>query len=76
MVDSFFNRRKYSNKIDSEICYQANNLESISLKSICKKYLKSHSNFFKYFSALTAWNIFSLIYLAPHMSGASLLFVL
>jgi hypothetical protein len=63
MVDSFFNRRKYSNKIDSEICYQANNLESISLKSICKKYLKSHSNFFKYFSALTAWNIFSLIYI-------------
>jgi len=63
MVDNFFNMRKYNNKINSEICCQENNLESKYLKSICKQYLKSHSNFFKYFSALAAWNIFSLIYI-------------
>jgi len=63
MLDNFTNMRKYNNKIDFEICCKEDNLKSNYLKSICQKYLKSHSNFFKYFSALAAWNIFSFIYI-------------
>jgi len=33
------------------------------LNSLKKKYIKSHSNFCKYLSALAAWNIFSLLYI-------------
>ena len=61
MVDNFVKMSGCSNKIDKEICCQENN--SRYLKSICDKYFKVFSNFFKNFIALAAWNIFSLIYI-------------
>tara|TARA_R110001583_G_scaffold123082_1_gene274423 strand:- start:42730 stop:43329 length:600 start_codon:yes stop_codon:yes gene_type:complete len=61
MVDNFIDMNDYKNKINKEISCQEDNTEY--LKSICHKYLKSFSNFFKNFTALAAWNIFSLIYI-------------
>lgn len=61
MVDNFFNMSGYSNKINNEMCCQEKN--SKYLKSICDKYIKSSSVFFKNFIALAAWNVFSLIYI-------------
>jgi len=55
LIISFISIYKY-NKIEMDFwCYE-NNPKS--------KYIKSHGSFYKYLSALTAWNIFSLIYIA------------
>lgn len=61
MVANFINMRDYYIRIDSEMCRQENN--SNYLKSICKKYHKSTSSFYKKLFGLAAWNIFSLIYI-------------
>ena len=61
MVDNFMGMINYKNKIDREMCCQENNFKYS--KSICNKYVTYFSNFFKNFIALTAWNIFSLIYI-------------
>lgn len=61
MVDNFLGMINYKNKIDREMCCQENNFKYSN--SICNKYVVSFSNFFKNFIALTAWNIFSLIYI-------------
>lgn len=61
MVDNFIDMSGYNNKINKEMCCQEDNTKY--LKSICYKYIKSSSNFFKNFIALAAWNVFSLIYI-------------
>ena len=63
MFGNFIAMQDYKKQIDRGICFQENNNESKNLEPLCSKYLKSYSNFFKYFSALTAWNIFSLLYI-------------
>lgn len=60
-IDNFINMNSCNNKIKKEMCCQEVN--SKYLKSICNKYLKATSNFYKNFTALVAWNIFSLIYI-------------
>ena len=61
MVVNFIDLTEYNSKIDREMCCQDNH--SNYLNSICSKYFKSFSNFFKNFLALTAWNVFSLGYI-------------
>lgn len=63
MVGNFISMRDYQKKIDNGISLQETNNTTIYLESLCKKYLKSYSSFFKYFSSLAAWNIFSLLYI-------------
>jgi len=55
LIISFISIYNY-NKIEKEFwCYE-NNPKS--------KYIKAHASFYKYLSALLAWNIFSIIYIA------------
>ena len=63
MVGNFISMGDYKKKIDKGINFQENISHSKYLESLCKKYIKSYSNFCKYFSALAAWNIFSLLYI-------------
>ncbi len=63
MVVNFISMRNYKKKIDTGISFQEVNNKSKYLESLCRKYLISYSNFFKYFSALAAWNIFSMLYI-------------
>jgi len=61
MFDNYMNMKAYNSKIDAEIRHQENN--SNYLTSICEKYHKATSNFYKNLFALAGWNIFSLIYI-------------
>ncbi len=63
MIGNFISMGDYKKKIDKGTSFQENNNQSKYLDSLCKKYIKSYSNFCKYFSALAAWNIFSLLYI-------------
>ena len=60
-VDSFISMNGCNSKIKKEMYCQE--INSKYLKSICNKYLKDSTRFFKNFTALAAWNVFSLIYL-------------
>lgn len=55
LIISFISIKNY-NKIEMDFWSFGNNPES--------KYIKAHASFYKYLSALSAWNIFSFIYIA------------
>ena len=59
-IDNLISMNNCNNTVKKEICCEENN--SKYLNSICNKYLKASTGFFKNFTALVAWNIFSLIY--------------
>ncbi|WP_347174740.1 hypothetical protein [Polaribacter uvawellassae] len=61
MIDSFKNMCSYKKKIKEGVsCHQSN---SKHIESICDKYYKVSSKFFKNLSALVTWNVFSFIYI-------------
>jgi hypothetical protein len=64
MVGNLISSIGYKKKIDRGTNFKEFNAESEYLKSLCKKYIRSYSNFCKYFGGLAAWNIFSLLYVS------------
>ena len=63
MIDSFFNLQIFNKKIDLEFCCNDKKYNMNYSNSICKKYLKSYSIFWKSISGLAIWNLLSLIYI-------------
>lgn len=63
MVGNHISMGDYYKKMNRGINSQENNNKSKYLESLRDKYVKSYSNFFKYFSAIATWNIFSLLYI-------------
>lgn len=63
MVGNFISMGDYYKKINKGINFQENNRKSKYLETLRDKYVKSYSNFFKYFAAIVTWNIFSLLYI-------------
>lgn len=62
MIGNFISMGYLKNKIKTEISLPESN--SKYLKFISNKYIKASSTFYKNFTALAVWNIFSLIYIA------------
>ena len=63
MVGNFISMGDHYKKLNKGINLQELNKKSTYLESLRDKYVKSYSNFFKYFSAIATWNIFSLLYI-------------
>ncbi|NNL15078.1 MAG: hypothetical protein HKO81_00370 [Flavobacteriaceae bacterium] len=63
MVGNYISMSDYYKKLNRGINFLENNKKSKYLESLRDKYVKSYSNFFKYFSAIAIWNIFSLLYI-------------
>ena len=63
MVLNYFSMNDYYKKLSRAMNFQGNNKRSEYLKSLKLKYVRSSSSFFKYFAAITTWNVFSLIYI-------------
>lgn len=63
MLGNFISMRGYYKSLNRGINFLENNKGSKFLVSLRDKYVKSYSNFSKYLSAITTWNIFSLLYI-------------
>jgi len=63
MVGNYISMSDYYKKLSRGINFQENNKITKYLESLKDKYVKSYSNFIKYFSAIATWNIFSLLYI-------------
>lgn len=60
MVDNYYTMNGFKRKIKAVGCH---NESSKYVNEICDTYLKTTRNFYKNFSALVTWNIFSLAYI-------------
>lgn len=63
LIDNYFKIQRHSSKIDNDICCYEENYSAQHIKTICDKYLKAYSRLLKNLSALTVWNVFSLLYI-------------
>ena len=63
IINSFLNLQTFNNKINVEFCCNDKKYNKNYSTSICKKYLKSYSEFSKSIFGLAIWNLFSLAYI-------------